>query len=396
MKSMMKYSMIAIWLALAATHSLTAQSAQIRVPEDYKTIQEAINAALSSDVVLVAPGTYRVSLKIEAKTLTLASRHLTSGDPKDIEATILDGGNERGKLGKGAVITVGKKTGHATRITGFTIRNGNDGISCAATITIEHNRFLNNGDAIDYEGGGGVCRDNFFEANRDDAVDLDGPCAVTIENNTIRNNRDDGIEMRLHPYKGPRLVTVIRNNRILGNGEDGIQLIDYEDLSDRLVVIEGNVIAGSAMAAIGCMDKGNTKEDYRAAEIPEKIYLFNNTLLDNEYGLTGGANMVVANNIIARTKNIAVKGCAGNSVLSHNLLWANGKSTEGSSPDPATTIEKDPLLDDAFRPRPGSPPINAGIPIRPLIEKDLSDYSERPYQGSSPDLGALEAPAAGR
>ena len=396
MKSNTKHPVVAICLALVATHSLTTYSAQIRVPEDYDSIQKAIDAAKSDDIVLVAPGTYHMSLKIEAKTLTLASHHLTSNDPKDIEATILDGGDERGKPGKEAVITVGKKTGPQTRITGFTVRNGDDGITCAATINIDHNRFLSNGDAIDYEGGGGRCHDNFFDANRDDAIDLDGPCTVTIENNTIRNNKDDGIEMRLHPYKGARLVTLIRNNRILGNGEDGIQLIDYEDLSDRLVVIEGNVIAGTAMAAIGCMDKGDTKEDYRAAGIPEKIYLLNNTLLDNEYGLTGGANMVVVNNIIARTRKSAVKACAGNSILKHNLLWANGQNNEGSSLYPETTIEKDPLLDNAFLPRPGSPAIDAGIPIRPLLEKDLSDYSERAYKGSSPDLGAFDVPAAGR
>ncbi len=62
---------------------------------------------------------------------------------------------------------------------------------------------VGNRDAIDYEGGGGICRNNVFERNRDDAIDLDNATEVIVEGN------------------------VIRNNVISGNTEDGIKIIDY-------------------------------------------------------------------------------------------------------------------------------------------------------------------------
>ena len=76
----------------------------------------------------------------------------------------------------------------------LTIRNGDDGISCHARIHVENNRFTRNKDALDYEGGGGVCRNNVFEKNGDDGIDLDDGCAVLIEDNVITNNDDDGID----------------------------------------------------------------------------------------------------------------------------------------------------------------------------------------------------------
>ena len=74
------------------------------------------------------------------------------------------------------------------------IQNGEDGISADAKLHILHNRFTGNSDAIDYEGGGGICSNNVFEYNSDDAVDLDRSTEAIVENNIIRYNGDDGIE----------------------------------------------------------------------------------------------------------------------------------------------------------------------------------------------------------
>lgn len=77
---------MALWLGVlaACVPALALDAAEIHVPADYPTIQEAVNAASNGDEIIIAPGTY-AGFTINDKTLTLRS----SGGP---EATILDGG----------------------------------------------------------------------------------------------------------------------------------------------------------------------------------------------------------------------------------------------------------------------------------------------------------------
>ncbi|MBP90670.1 MAG: hypothetical protein CMJ64_28825 [Planctomycetaceae bacterium] len=390
------------WLLTSGLTSLSAEEARndrdkrqpriIQVPKDYARIQEAIDVAVDGDTVLVAPGVYREQLRLQGKQITLASRFLTSRDRKDIQRTVLDGSISRdGKTSRGnTLITVARDAGSKTRIVGFTIKNGDDGISCAARIEIAHNRFINNGDAIDYESGGGICRSNIFEKNRDDAVDLDGASEVVIEDNVMRNNGDDGIEIRLHKYSGKMLNIVIRRNRIIGSGEDGIQIIDYPDKSNRIIRIERNVIVQSKMAALGCMANGNTAENYEAADIPERIEVINNTLVDNHYGITGGDFLLAFNNVIVGTEEVALKRVDGNSVLAFNLLWNNKIDNEGSHIVMESTIAKNPKLDSDHRLRSNSPCVDAGTSLYRRRDTVLLKIPRTSYTGNAPDLGAFE------
>jgi len=353
-----------------------------RVPGDHPTVQAAVDAAPNGGVVLLAPGLYAENVVLTGKTLTLASRYYTSLDSQYVGRTILDGGGE-------TVLRI-QDAGPATQVIGLTIQNGDDGISAHSKIEVSSCHFFSNTDAIDYEGGGGICRGNLFRGNRDDAVDLDGPCEVTVEGNLILDNRDDGIEIRLHPYSGPTLEIHIRRNTISGSGEDGIQFIDYGTESDRTFRIERNVIVGSAMAAIGCMGGQNTRENYEAAPIPEPILVANNTISGGVYGLTGGANTVVVNNVFTGLDKAAMLRVAGASVASHNLFWANGTDMEacGSAPDPALCA--DPLLGAGHRPGPGSPCIDAGVPRLDRGGLPLFEIPADQVLGAGPDLGALE------
>uniref|UniRef100_UPI003563440F right-handed parallel beta-helix repeat-containing protein n=1 Tax=Psychromonas sp. TaxID=1884585 RepID=UPI003563440F len=330
----------------------------LRVPTDYSTIQAAINAAQDGDMVLVYPGTYPGDL-IVSKRITIASNFINTENQQDITNTIISGGNDG--------FFVQTPIGEPMKIIGFTITGTVDG--------------------IDFEGGSSIVKNNIFEYNTDDAIDLDGSSESIIENNIIRNNGDDGLEIRLHNYNGPTLNIIVRNNTISGNGEDGIQLIDYPGISDRVFYFYNNIIKDNVYVGLGLMDNGDTTEDYRAASIPEPIYLYNNHFIGNSYGITGGDNLKAMNNMVIGTPNIAFKNVDGNSQISYSLFWNNSVDNSGSNLDTLNNVNENPLLDINLRLQSGSPAINAGVSIIE-VESDF-DGTLRP-QGAAYDIGAFE------
>jgi hypothetical protein len=60
---------LAIWIGLAGVPALAL--AELRVPQDYKTIQEAIDAASQGDTILIDPGTYVENLRVDKRGLTI-------------------------------------------------------------------------------------------------------------------------------------------------------------------------------------------------------------------------------------------------------------------------------------------------------------------------------------
>jgi hypothetical protein len=363
----------------------------IRVPADYPTIQAALDAAENGDTVVVSPGVYHESLVLEGKNVTLASEFFTTGNRARIAETILDGivNSEGGEEVLDHVILVKSTIGPASKIVGFTIRNGDDGILCSGSLAIVNNRFEGNEDAIDYEGGGGLCRDNVFENNRDDAVDCDHSTAAEVTNNIIRDNDDDGIEIRLHNHQGARLQIVICDNLITGNGEDGIQIINYPRVTNRRILIERNLIAYNAMAGIGCMANGITKENYDGAGILEPVLVVNNTIADNEYGIVGGHNLAAFNNVLLGHRQAAMKNVRGHSVAGNNLFWNNATNALDCNINPEELSNIDPVLDKEYRPQAASPCIDAG---QEELEAQWGSYHLDPgmIAGEAPDLGAFE------
>jgi parallel beta-helix repeat protein len=355
----------------------------IQIPSDQPTIQAGIDSASDGDLILIPPGLYYENLNLNGKSITLASWFYENGQEEYIEETVIDGG------GGQAVIEVGAHA-DGSKVVGLTIRNGDDGISVSSKINILKNRIINNIDGVDYEKGGGTCSNNLFADNSDDGIDLDGPTEATITNNIIKDNDDDGIEIRLHDYSGPVLNIEINGNQITSNKEDGIQLIDYPGLSDRVFRVERNVFKDNAMAAIGFMADGNTVEDFSGAPIPERLYLINNTFVGNSYGVTGGANLIVLNNIFADTQNTALRKVTGDSIASYNLLWNNGTDQEESNIDFVNTLLADPLLDSDYSLTASSPAIDAGTAFFEWQGDVVLDMSETSYLGSAPDMGAYE------
>jgi hypothetical protein len=130
-----RLSALALLVLIVGAGPAFAQTT-IRVPADQPTIQAGINAAISGDTVVVAPGTYVERINFGGKAITVAS---ASG----AAVTIIDG--NRG----GTVVTFNTREGRAAVLRGFTVTNGGGfpggGIAVSnASPTIEGNVITGN------------------------------------------------------------------------------------------------------------------------------------------------------------------------------------------------------------------------------------------------------------
>lgn len=327
----------------------------IRVPGDYSTIQAAINASHPGDIVQVRAGTYNENLILD-KPISLVAETFDEINPAN-NNTIIDGG------GSGTTIMIPPGLTQVPTIRGFVIRNGVDNIQASSSFVAEFNYIHSADNLISYQSGsGGFNRNNIYFGARDNAIRLDNmDRPVLIENNRIMYSVNTGIEISLQNTTAPPAVVEIDiwNNMILGNGEDGVQVIDHpgdpQDTNRRLV-IAGNLIANNKKAGIGLMPNANTLEDYSGADVIEAVRVFNNTFYGNDYGISGGDNLVAFNNLIANSLTRGIWRLQGepgmNSVIAYSLFNNNKVDTEETSLGAGIIVGLDPLFQAA--PNPGT------------------------------------------
>lgn len=140
--------------------SPAAFAATINVPGDYATIQEAIDAAVNGDEVIVAPDTYYENINFLGKAITVRSSH----GPVD---TVIDGGSPIDP-DYGSVVAFRQGEGVSSVLEGFTLTHGTGtkihgpiddhfggGIICEGTSpTIINNIIIDNEATLGGDGGG--------------------------------------------------------------------------------------------------------------------------------------------------------------------------------------------------------------------------------------------------
>ncbi len=127
------------------SYGVDAQAATINVPADYPTIQEAINAAINFDTVLVGAGTYIENINFKGKAITVKSVYGPA-------STIIDGNK------KDSVVKFSSGENIFSVLDGFTITNGlatdGGGIYCNSSFPTITNCTISGNSA---NVGGGIC-----------------------------------------------------------------------------------------------------------------------------------------------------------------------------------------------------------------------------------------------
>ena len=365
----------------------------LRVPGDYPTIQAALDAAPVRGLCSGVP-----------RDLQRERDHPADADPGldvlyDRRPVAHRHDVIRGPLSGTDTVFVSAAAGPETRVVGFTVRAGKDGIEVAGNAVIERNTIESGSDAVDFpKGSAGLVHHNTMRNNGDDGVDVD-QSSVVITDNLMQGNAGDGVEARLTNVTAPLRELVIRGNRILQSRQDGLQFIDDDAIgsastSATLVTVDRNVIAGNREAGIGLMDGAQTSEDYRGASLVERITVTNNTFDGNNHGITGGDNLVAINNIFARHVGPALKNVDGASRVAYSQFFSNGAPNSGSNVDAATSYTGDPLLDASYAPLPGSPVVDAGTASYTLPSGELA-VEVTDFSGVAPDIGAVESSGSG-
>ena len=243
-----------------------AEPKTITVPDDYPTIQGAINNANDGDTVFVRAGTYYEHIVVN-KRVSLVG--------EDRSNTVIDGG----KTGKVVTITVNN-----TEISGFTIRRA--GFTPWGSDSGIYLKSSNN-----------IITDNVIVNNDDWGIWIDS----SSSNNTITyNNITDN-------WRGCMLKATLGNtlagNDITNHGQDGIFLWDSSNN-----VISGNNLSGNAF---GIEFQGSNSNNVTGNNLTNNyIYgislssssgnrLRYNILNDNLYGIgVGGVQDIDTSNTV--------------------------------------------------------------------------------------------------
>jgi len=229
-----------------------ANSSTLTVPDDYSTIQEAINNANPGDTIFVRKGIYEGNIIID-KSIRLVG--------EDRENTIIDG--------KAVGNAISIRASNVT-VNGFTIKNSYPLLGCGILIERSENVIICNNNVVSNDGAGiqlTFCSSNQIYENVISANYMGIQIFYSSNNVIYRNaifNNTCGINIGYYS-----VGNVFYENAICGNGW-GVYLSLY---SDNNVFYYNNFVSNIYCSAyseqtvnVWCYGEGNYWDDYKGKD----------------------------------------------------------------------------------------------------------------------------------
>ena len=296
---MMAIIMSALLLPLAVDVLVVkAEPKTITVPDDYPTIQAALNSASEGDKVFVKSGTYSEDLIINTP-LSLVGENKYS-------TIVVGNGNTACLIRQDKV-----------NVTGFTFKRPSTmrwyyGIHL---LNVKHcNVFENNVESTFY--GIWLVDASFNNVFKNAAsgnwngIHLTTSDHNNISDNSVTGSHDLGISTEGSNYN------LIMGNYVASNGWSGIELDGGSPNTDNLIA--QNTIAGNAHVGIEITSTGSSNNKI----VGNDITATGSEGLGNAISIAWDSNLVMNNNIVGNVAGIRLDGCKNNTIC-QNVIENN-------------------------------------------------------------------------